>query len=82
MLQSETATEPLHEIKHDIEQLSGKRHVLLELEASKKVPNEKTRQALLIAEAKESKRIADESLKFDDADEAIAYLRNLQSDDS
>lgn len=60
-----------------VKQLINKRRVPFELEAPRKIPNEETRRAMLVAEAKELGLVIDESPKFDDADEAIAYLRSL-----
>lgn len=60
-----------------VKQLVNKRRVPFELEAPKEIPNEETRRAMLVAEAKELGLIADESPKFDNTDDAIAYLRSL-----
>lgn len=57
-----------------VKQLVNKRCVPFELDAPRDIPNEETRMALAIAEAKELGIIADDSPAFTDADEALAYL--------
>ena len=60
-----------------VKQLINKRRVPFELEAAQEIPNEKTRHAMMEAEAKESGLIEDDSPRFHDADAAITFLRNL-----
>lgn len=59
-----------------VKQLVNKRRVPFELDAPKDIPNDETRMALAIAEAKELEIIEDDSPTFTDADKAIAYLES------
>lgn len=59
-----------------IKQLVNKRRVPFELDAPQDIPNDETRMALAIAEAKELGIITDDSPSFADADEALAYLES------
>ena len=59
-----------------VKQLVNKRRVPFELDAPRDIPNDETRMALAIAEAKELGIIADDSPAFFDADEALAYLES------
>ena len=55
-------------------QLCIKRRVPFEIEAPDPLPNEETRRAMIAAEARELGLIPDDTPKFTDADELVAFL--------
>ena len=57
-----------------LRQLVNQRRVPFELAPAPEVPNEETRRAMLLAEAKEMGLIEDDAVTFDNADDFIAYL--------
>lgn len=57
-----------------LQQLVNKRAVPFELSAPAPVPNEQTRRAMLLAEAKEIGLIEDDAVCFNNADELFDYL--------
>ncbi len=60
-----------------VKQLINKRRVPFDLEAPAELPNVETRQSMVIAQAKELGLIVDDSPSFDNADDALAYLKGL-----
>lgn len=60
-----------------LRQLVNQRRVPFELAPAPEVPNEGTRRAMLLAEAKEMGLVEDDAIRFDNADDAIAYLEAL-----
>ena len=58
-------------------QLCIKRRVPFEIEAPDPLPNEETRRAMVLAEAKELGLIEDDAVSFDSADDAAAFLAGL-----
>lgn len=60
-----------------LRQLVNQRRVPFELAPAPEVPNEETRRAMLLAEAKEMGLVEDDAIRFDNADDAIAYLEAL-----
>ncbi|WP_455139968.1 type II toxin-antitoxin system RelB/DinJ family antitoxin [Thermophilibacter sp.] len=57
-----------------LRQLVNQRRVPFELVAAPEEPNEETRRALLLAEAKEAGLIEDDAVTFDSVDDAMAWL--------
>lgn len=60
-----------------LRQLVNQRKVPFELAPAPEVPNEATRRAMLLAEAKELGLIEDDAVTFENVDDAIAYLEAL-----
>ena len=57
-----------------IRQLINQRRIPFDIVPARKVPNEETRRAMLLAEAKAIGLIEDDAVTFENADDAIAYL--------
>lgn len=60
-----------------LRQLVNQRKVPFELAPAPEMPNEETRRAMLLAEAKEMGLIEDDAVAFNNVDDAIAYLEAL-----
>lgn len=55
-------------------QLVNQRRIPFELVAASPAPNEETRRALVLAEAKELGLIPDDAIAFDSSDDLLAFL--------
>ena len=60
-----------------LKQLVNQRRVPFDLAPAPEVPNEETRRAMVLAEAKEMGLIEDDAATFDSVEDAIAYLEAL-----
>ena len=60
-----------------LRQLVNQRRIPFELVPAQEEPNEETRRAMVLAEAKELGLIEDDAVSFDSADDAAAFLAGL-----
>ena len=60
-----------------LRQLVNQRRVPFDLAPAPEVPNEETRRAMILAEAKEMGLIEDDAATFDSVEDAISYLEAL-----
>ena len=60
-----------------IRQLINQRRIPFDVIPAREVPNEETRRAMLLAEAKAMGLIEDDAVRFENADDAVAYLEAL-----
>lgn len=60
-----------------LKQLVNQRRVPFDLAPAPEVPNEETRRAMILAEAKEMGLIEDDAATFDSVEDAISYLEAL-----
>lgn len=60
-----------------LKQLVNQRRVPFDLASAPEVPNEETRRAMILAEAKEMGLIEDDAATFDSVEDAISYLEAL-----
>lgn len=60
-----------------VHQLINQRRIPFDIVPASEVPNEETRRAMVLAEAKELGIIEDDAATFENVDDAIAYLEAL-----
>ncbi len=60
-----------------IRQLINQHRIPFDIVPAHKIPNEETRRAMLLAEAKAMGLIEDDAVTFENADDALAYLEAL-----
>lgn len=60
-----------------VHQLINQRRIPFDIVPARDVPNEETRRAMVLAEAKDLGIIEDDAVAFDTVDDAIAYLEAL-----
>ena len=60
-----------------VRQLINQHRVPFDIVPAREIPNEETRRAMLLAEAKAAGMIADDAVTFENADDAVAYLETL-----
>ena len=60
-----------------LRQLINQHRIPFDIVPAREIPNEETRRAMLLAEAKATGLIEDDAVTFENADDAIAYLEAL-----
>lgn len=60
-----------------LRQLVNQRRVPFDLAPAPEVPNEETRRAMILADAKEMGLIKDDAATFDNVEDALSYLEAL-----
>ena len=60
-----------------VRQLINQHRIPFDIVPARDVPNDETRRAMLLAEAKAAGLMEDDAVAFDNADDAIAYLEAL-----
>ena len=60
-----------------VRQLINQHRVPFDIVPAPEIPNEETRRAMLLAEAKAAGLIEDDAVVFENADDALAYLEAL-----
>ncbi|WP_204205511.1 type II toxin-antitoxin system RelB/DinJ family antitoxin [Olsenella sp. An290] len=60
-----------------LRQLVNQRRVPFDLAPAPEVPNEETRRAMILADAKEMGLIRDDAATFDNVEDALSYLEAL-----